>query len=271
MMCLIPIICKNKMLKLQPMKKLIIYVSTFLAVSSMSSCDVLNEVAKQQGLGNVGTLKLPLTNEEVIKGLKNALSVGIDSSVFSLSRVNGYLGNELIKLALPAEAQPIVTNLAKIPGGQKLLNDAIVAINKAAEDAAPQAKNIFVNAITNMSIQDGFNILNGNQNAATVFLKNNTYQQLTDAFAPKIRTSLSKPLVIGYSAETAYKNLIDGYNLASVNGMLFPQIKQNSLATYTTQKALDGLFIKLEQQEKLIRQDPLHQVTDILKRVFGGK
>lgn len=268
-MCLIPIICENKILKLQPMKKLIIYVSTFLAIGSMSSCDVLNELAKQPGIGNVGNVKIPLSNEEVIKGLKNALSVGIDSSVFSLSRVNGYLGNELIKLALPAEAQPIVTNLSKVPGGQKLLNDAIIAINKAAEDAAPQAKSIFVNAITNMSIQDGFNILKGNQNAATAFLKNNTYQQLTAAFDPKIRTSLAKPLVMGYSAETAYKNLIDGYNLASINGMLFAKINQNSLATYTTQKALDGLFLKLEQEEKLIRQDPFHQVTDILKRVFG--
>jgi len=122
-----------------------------------------------------------------------------------------------------------------------------------------------------MSIQDGFNILKGNSNAATTFLKNNTYSQLTNAFAPKIKNSLSKPLILGYSAETAYKNLIDGYNTASLNGMLFSQVKQNSLATYTTQKALDGLFIKLEQEEKLIRQDPMHQVTEILKRVFGNK
>jgi len=253
------------------MKKLIIYLTSILLVFNMQSCDVLEQVAKQQGTGVKLPTKIPLTNEEVIKGLKNALSIGIDSSVFSLSRVNGYLGNELVKLALPAEAKPIVDNLSKLPGGQKLLNDAIIAINKAAEDAAPQAKNIFVNAITNMSIQDGFNILKGNSNAATTFLKNNTYSQLTNAFAPKIKNSLSKPLILGYSAETAYKNLIDGYNTASLNGMLFSQVKQNSLATYTTQKALDGLFIKLEQEEKLIRQDPMHQVTEILKRVFGNK
>ncbi len=262
---------ENYLLKLQLMKKLYIYVLNLVLVIAAQSCDVLEHVAKQSG----GTLnlptKIPLTNEEVIKGLKNALSIGIDSSVFSLSRVNGYLGNELIKLALPPEAKPIVDNLSKLPGGQKLLNDAILAINKAAEDAAPQAKSIFVNAITNMSIQDGFNILKGQPNAATTFLKNNTYSQLTNAFAPKIKNSLSKPLILGYSAETAYKNLIDGYNTASLNGMLFSQVKQNSLATYTTQKALDGLFIKLEQEEKLIRQDPMHQVTEILKRVFGNK
>jgi len=255
------------------MKKLIIITSLLTGLTALSSCDVLNEVAKQQGIKiptNIPTNN-PLSNEEVIKGLKNALNVGIDSSVFSLSKANGYLGNELVKLALPPEAQPVINNISKIPGGQKLLNDAILAINKAAEDAAPEAKTIFVNAITNMSIQDGFNILKGQPNAATTFLKNVTYSQLSNAFAPKIKTSLSKPLVMGYSAEKAYQTLIDGYNLASLNGMLFPAVKQNSLATYTTQKALDGLFLKLEQEEKLIRQDPMHQVTDILKRVFGAK
>jgi hypothetical protein len=255
------------------MKKLIIITSLITGLTGLSSCDVLNEVAKQQGIKiptNIPTNN-PLSNEEIIKGLKNALNVGIDSSVFSLSKVNGYLGNELVKLALPPEAQPVINNISKIPGGQKLLNDAILAINKAAEDAAPEAKTIFVNAITNMSIQDGFNILKGQPNAATTFLKNGTYTQLSNAFAPKIKTSLSKPLVMGYSAEKAYQTLIDGYNLASLNSMLFPAVKQNSLATYTTQKALDGLFLKLEQEEKLIRQDPMHQVTDILKRVFGTK
>lgn len=255
------------------MKKLIIITSLLTGLTGLSSCDVLNEVAKQQGIKiptNIPTNN-PLSNEEIIKGLKNALNVGIDSSVFSLSKANGYLGNELVKLALPPEAQPVINNISKIPGGQKLLNDAILAINKAAEDAAPEAKTIFVNAITNMSIQDGFNILKGQPNAATTFLKNGTYTQLSNAFAPKIKTSLSKPLVMGYSAEKAYQTLIDGYNLASLNSMLFPAVKQNSLATYTTQKALDGLFLKLEQEEKLIRQDPMHQVTDILKRVFGTK
>jgi len=255
------------------MKKLIIYISVFSGLTCLSSCDVLEKVAKEQGIKIPTSLpsSIPLTNEEVIKGLKSALNVGIDSSVFSLSRVNGYMGNALLKLALPPEAQPIISNLAKIPGGQKLLNDAILAINKAAEDAAPQAKTIFVNAITGMSIQDGFDILKGQPNAATTFLKNNTYTQLTNAFAPKINASLSKPLVMGYSAQKAYQTLIDGYNLASLNGMLFPTVKQNSLATYTTQKALDGLFLKLEQEEKLIRQDTMHQVTEILKRVFGAK
>ncbi len=233
-----------------------------------SGCDILQQLAQQNGVALPNT---PLTNEEVIKGLKMALNVGTDSSVNVLGRANGYFSDALIKLALPPEAQPIVSNLAKLPGGQKLLNDAILAINRAAEDAAPQAKNIFINAISNISIADGFNILNGGNSAATNFLKERTYAQLTDAFAPKISKSLSKPLALGISAEKAYKALIDGYNTASLNGLLFEQLKQNSLATYTTQKALDGLFAKVALEENKIREDPIHQVTDILKRVFGAK
>lgn len=236
-----------------------------LGLSLLGSCEVLQHVLQQGG----GVANAPLTNEEVIKGLKNALAVGTDSSVSRLARTNGFFTDALIKLALPSEAQPIISNLSKIPGGQKLLDDAVLAINRAAEDAAPQAKNIFVNAITSMSIADGFQILNGNNTAATDFLKSKTFQQLTDAFTPKVKNSLSKPLVLGVSAETAYQKLIDGYNLASLNGVLWQPIKQNSLSAYTTQKALDGLFIKVADEEKLIRQDPLHRVTDILVRVFG--
>jgi hypothetical protein len=254
------------------MKKLILSTCAIGILSILSGCDTLQELSKQNGLPNfpsIPNVNIPLSNEEVIKGLKSALHVGTDTSISILGRTNGYFSDALIKLALPPEAQPIVNNITKIPGGQKLLNDAILAINRAAEDAAPQAKTIFVSAITGITIADGFNILKGGNNAATTYLKNQTYNQLTDAFAPRIRTSLSKPLVLGISAESAYKSLIDGYNKASMNGLLFQQIKQNSLATYTTQKALDGLFLKVANEETKIRQDVSHRINDILKRVFG--
>lgn len=254
------------------MKKLFLSVYALGTLFMLSGCDTLQQLSQQNGLPNfpnIPNVNIPLSNEEVIKGLKSALHVGTDTSISILGRTNGYFSDALIKLALPPEAQPLVNNISKIPGGQKLLNDAILAINRAAEDAAPQAKTVFVNAITGISIADGFNILNGGSNAATSYLKDRTYSQLTDAFAPKIRTSLSKPLVLGISAETAYKNLVEGYNTASLNGILFQPIKQNSLATYTTQKALDGLFLKVAVEETKIRQDASHRINDILKRVFG--
>ncbi len=237
----------------------------FFLVSAMifTSCDVIQQMAQQ-------SIRAPLSNEEVIKGLKNALAIGTDSSVSQLRKTDGYFNDAMIKLALPEEANRIVLNLSKIPGGQKLLNDAIMAINRAAEDAAPQAKDVFVNAITSMSIDDGFKILRGDQTAATEYLKSKTFQELTNAFSPKIKSSLSKPLILGVSAETAYQKLIDTYNLASLNGVLWSKINQNSLSAYTTRKALDGLFLKVANEEKLIRQDSLHRVNELLEKVFSG-
>lgn len=237
----------------------------FFLVSAMifTSCDVIQQMAQQ-------SIRVPLSNEEVIKGLKNALTISTDSSVSRLRKTDGYFNDAMIKLALPEEANRIVLNLSKIPGGQKLLNDAILSINRAAEDAAPQAKDIFVNAITNISIDDGFKILRGDQTAATEYLKSKTFQELTNAFSPKIKSSLSKPLILGVSAETAYQKLIDTYNLASLSGVLWSKINQNSLSAYTTQKALDGLFLKVANEEKLIRQDPLHRVNELLEKVFSG-
>ncbi|MCX6185507.1 MAG: DUF4197 domain-containing protein, partial [Bacteroidetes bacterium] len=167
------------------MKKLFLSVYALGTLCMLSGCDTLQQLSQQNGLPNfpnIPNVNIPLSNEEVIKGLKSALHVGTDTSISILGRTNGYLSDALIKLALPPEAQPLVNNISKIPGGQKLLNDAILAINRAAEDAAPQAKTIFVNAISGISINDGFNILNGGSNAATSYLKDRTYAQLTDAF-----------------------------------------------------------------------------------------
>ncbi|MBC7383283.1 MAG: DUF4197 domain-containing protein [Bacteroidia bacterium] len=251
------------------MKKIVAVLRISLLICLFSGCDTLQKIAKDANLPDL-LKNTPLTNEEVIRGLRTALSVGTDTSVNILGKTNGYFSDALVRLALPPEAQNLVNNLSKIPGGSKLLSDAILAINRAAEDAAPQAKQIFVNAITGMSIADGFQILKGSNTAATEYLKTKTIQELMNAFTPRIKTSLSKPLVLGVSAETAYTQLIDGYNKASLNGVLFEPIKQNSLSAYTTQKALDGLFIKVADEERKIRQDPMHRISEILRRVFGS-
>ncbi|MFN4082529.1 MAG: DUF4197 domain-containing protein [Bacteroidia bacterium] len=241
------------------MKKLALILS--LSVLFFSSCEQIENVIQNPGL----------TNEEVIQGLKAALNVGTDTSVSVLSKVDGYYKDELVKIALPAEAANIYNVIGQIPGGSKLLEDAVLAVNRAAEDAAPEAKSIFVNAITGISIADGFSILNGGDTAATVYLHEKTYNPLTETFSPKIRNSLAKPLVFGVSAEKAYNDLIDAYNLASLGGILWPRITTNSLSVHVTQKALDGLFFKVSEEERKIRKDPLHRVSEILKKVFGSK
>jgi hypothetical protein len=236
------------------------YLSIILAFVSLNSCDEFDKIVEETGL----------TNEEVIAGLRSALTVGTDTSVATLSLVDGYLMDEVVKILLPDEAKVIVTNITKVPGGQLLLDNTIKAINRSAEDAAVEAKPIFVDAIKNITIGDGFTLLNGAQNAATEYLKTNTTTGLTAAFKPKISTSLNKKLVGQVSAESTYKTLIDAYNLASLNGLLFPEVKTNSLTDHTTDKALIGLFIKVADEEVKIRTDASHRVNDILKKVFGS-
>lgn len=232
----------------------------FLLSLSFSSCEEVSEILESTGL----------TNEEVIQGLKTALNTGTDTSVTTLSKVDGYFKDELVKILLPAEAAPVYDVLKSIPGGSLLIDEAILSINRAAEDAAPQAKDIFVTAITGITIADGFEILNGGDTAATIYLQGKTYNPLTDAFKPKIQSSLAKPLILNTSAEEAYALVLKTYNDASLGGILWPEIKTNTLTEHVTQKALTGLFFKVGEEEKKIRRDPLHRVSEILKKVFGG-
>lgn len=247
------------------MKKFAAITLIVLSAFYLNSCtkEQLNEVLQ--------TASQSLTNEEVIAGLREALNVGTDTSVSILNKVDGYFKDEAVKILLPSEAEVIYSRITQIPGGTELLNNTILAMNRAAEDAASEAKPIFVNAITGITIADGFAILNGADTAATQYLKSNTFTALYDAFEPKINNSLSKPMVLGLSAQTTYANLIDAYNLASLNGVLWPRITSNSLSEHVTNKGLTGLFFKVGEQEKKIRKDPVAQVTDLLKKVFGKK
>jgi hypothetical protein len=234
---------------------LLLALSGFL----FNSCE---EVDEAWGLND-------LTDEEVVEGLKSALNVGTDTSVTTLNALDGYYGDDLVKILLPEEASVILDNISKVPLGDNLLEAAVLSINRAAEDAAIEAKPIFVNAITGLTIQNGFQILHGADDAATVYLKNQTTNDLVSAFTPKIETSLNKKIVGNVSAESAYSNLVTAYNTASLGGVLFPQVTTNTLAQHTTEKALEGLFTKVAKEELLIRTDLSHRVNEILLKVFG--
>ncbi|MFN9115705.1 MAG: DUF4197 domain-containing protein [Bacteroidota bacterium] len=241
------------------MKKLLIILCSMVILQSCTEEDLKSVLNNGTGL----------SNEEIIEGLKSALNVGTDTSVTILNKVNGYFLDETVKILLPPEAQAIYTNIGKVPGGSLLLDETIRSMNRAAEDAAVEAKPIFVDAITGITIEDGLGILNGNEDAATQYLKGKTFNSLTAAFSPKINTSLSKELIPGLSANSAYTNLVSAYNTASLDGLLFPKITNTNLADHVTKKALDGLFLKVALEEKDIRNDPLARVNDILKKVFG--
>lgn len=246
------------------MKKLIYALSIIV----LSSCAELNTIL------DTYNASAPLTEYEVAGGLKEALRVGTDSASARLGHINGYYGDELVKIMLPEEANIIVENASKIPGGDKIVNDVILSINRAAEDAAKDAGPIFWNAIKAMTITDAFTILNGSStDAATQYLKNNTYSDLFNLYNPQIQKSLDKEIAAGISTNESWESLTGKWNkiarnpLAQMAGLNTVNV---DLDAYLTEQALNGLFIKIAEEEAQIRKDPMARVNDILKRVFGS-
>ena len=229
-----------------------------------SSCAAVLDTMSQMGL--------PVTEVEVANGLKEALKIGTNNSVDVLSLQDGFFRDEFLKIALPKEAKIITDNLSLIPGGQGLVDDVVLRLNRAAEDAVTEAAPIFVNAITSMTIADAFGILKGSENAATQYLNNKTYFSLQELFQPKVTNSLDKKLIGNISTNESWSFLTDKYNSVakSLVGMVAGlEPIDVSLDEYVTAKALDGLFLKVADEEKEIRKDPLARVTPLLKRVFG--
>ena len=216
---------------------------------------------------------LPLTESEVIGGLKEALTLGAKNAATRLATENGYFGDAAIKILLPDEAKTIVDNISKIPGGDKLVQNAILSINRAAEDAAKDVAPIFVNSITQMSIKDAFNILNGADNAATQYLKNTTYTDLYNLYKPKIQASTEKKLLGNISTKDSWSALTSKWNtLANSLAGKIANLKpvNTDLDDYLTNKALAGMFSKVEGEELKIRKDVNARVTASLQRVFGS-
>jgi hypothetical protein len=216
---------------------------------------------------------LPLTEEEVISGLKEALSTGAKNSAERLSAENGYYGDLAIKILLPDEAKTIIDNISKIPGGEKLVEDVILRINRAAEDAAKEVAPIFVNSITQMTIKDAFNILKGADNAATAYLRTTTWDQLYSLYKPKIQSSTEKKIIGNISTKDSWVSLTGKWNSVanSVAGKLagFKPVNTD-LDDFLTTKALNGMFSKVEIEELKIRKEVSARVTPLLKRVFGS-
>ena len=255
-----------------------------IAAIFIASCDtlvpILNQAANTMNTGNGGVVSKALSNEEIINGLKKALALGTDTAVLITSKKDGYFGDKLLKILLPPEAKVVTENISKVPYGQKLVEDAILSINRAAEDAATAAKPIFINAITSMSIKDGLTILNGknpmeqtsstafDSRAATGFLKSATYTSLYTAFKPKINISLDKKLVGNVSTNQAYGKLTGAFN--KVAPFIGKEKVNSDLSDYVTKKALDGLFLKVADEEKKIRKNPYKWAVDIIQKVFGS-
>lgn len=247
-----------------------------LLTFSCSTSDVsawMSSLGRNKGTGD------PFTNTEAISAMKDALIVGITSSSKTLSATDGYFGNALLKIILPPEAATLISYIDKIPGGQTLVNDVVLRLNRSAEAAAKEVVPIFSDAITSMTVADGIEIVCGANDAATNYLREKTYDNLVNLYRPKVSKALSQPLVLGISANTAWTELVTKYNqvaepvnmVATIARQTPPMPKiEVDLATYATQKALDGLFMKVAEEEKEIRANPLEYASAMIKKVFGA-
>jgi hypothetical protein len=247
------------------LKKFILYILTAIL---FTGCAEMMQLSQQYLDADA-----PLTKTEIIAGLKEALVTGTNHSANILGATDGYYKDELVKILLPPEADIIVENASRIPGGQKLLDDVLLHINRAAEDAVSEAKPIFVNSITSMTISDGIGILKGEDNAATEYLHRTTYDQLFELYRPKIKASVEKDLVGGISTEESWDTLVGKWNKLSksaVGQIAGLKPVNTELEDYLTHKALDGLFLKIADEEKQIRKDPAARVSSLLKKVFGS-
>jgi hypothetical protein len=200
-----------------------------------------------------------VTNQEAASGLKAALEKGSGVAVDLLGKTDGFLGNKAVKIPLPGTLKKY-EKLMRNVGMGKYADELIVTMNRAAERAVPEAKVLFVDAVKKMSLKDAKGILTGGQTAGTEYFKRTTSAQLKEKFLPIVKEATSK---VG---------LAQTYKEYAQKGAQFGLISKESanLDEYVTQKALDGLFYMVGEEEKKIRQNPLGAGSDIIKKVYGA-
>ncbi|MCO4292500.1 DUF4197 domain-containing protein [Solitalea sp. MAHUQ-68] len=231
---------------------------TIVLALTITSCDSQSLLKQAADIYKQTTANGQLTNTDVASGLKQALNKGIDTAIAQVAKPDGFFKDQAVKILLPAELQKVDKTLRSI-GMSSLADEGLKLMNRAAEDAAGKAKNIFVNAIKQMTFQDAFSILMGEKNAATQYLKKTTTTQLYSEFNPVIKNSLD---VVG--ATKIWGQIISKYNQLPMVSKVNPD-----LADYVTNKAMDGVFYKVEKEELAIRKDPVNRTTDLLKKVFA--
>jgi len=237
------------------MKKL--FLLLFSAAIVVTSNAQIGDLLKK-ATGKTSNGKSNLSTDEIASGLKEALNKGVSEGTTKLSTVDGFFKDAAIKILMPPDAVKVEKTLRNVGLGQQV-DDAILTMNRAAEDAAKSASPIFVDAIKQMSIEDAWGILKGGDSAATRYLRTKTTPALTAAFKPVIDQSLEK------TGATKYWNTVfSSYNKFSLNKV------NPDLSYYVTEKALSGIFYQIALEETQIRKDPVARTSDLLKKVFGS-
>ena len=252
------------------MKKYLLIFLAIALVPGVSACQAQKKGLKKNipsntntntafpGIPGVTTGSGNVSNSEIVAGLKQALEVGTNNGTAKVSQTDGYFKNPVIKILMPPDVKMVESKLREYGMGEHV-DKAIMQMNRAAEQAAKEAGPIFIGAIKSMSINDAVGILRGPNDAATVYLKNNTSAQLTEKIRPIVKKALDQTQATKY-----WNDVFSNYNklpfVAPVNA---------NLDDYVTQKALEGLFHTIAEEELKIRQDPAARITDLLKKVFG--
>ncbi len=244
------------------MRKIVLsLLALTLVISTQAQSDESGSggiLKKAGGLLNKNKSGAGLSSEDIVAGLKEALAVGTRNSADKLSAADGFFRDAAVKVLLPEEARQVEQKLRSLGMG-KLVDDAILSINRAAEDASKSAAPIFASAVKNMTVKDGLGILRGTDTAATGYLRKSTSPELVTAFRPVIESSLEKTGATKY-----WQAVFDAYNKVSLKKV------NPDLSGYVTGKAIDGIFYYVAEEEKKIRTNPAARVSDILKKVFAG-
>ena len=214
----------------------------------------VKQILKQAGSSGSGNL----SDAKITSGLKQALQIGAENAVKLTGRPDGYFKNDAIKILMPKNLEPLEKGLRAIGYGPKV-DEFILSMNRSAENAAPAAQKIFVNAIVSMSFDDARKILTGDDTAATEYFKAKTTDQLTMAFRPVVEKTMNDAGVT-----QQYKGLLQEFQ-----SIPFARSPSLDIDQYVVSKSLDGLFYMLAEEEKKIRKDPAARVTSLLKDVFG--
>jgi hypothetical protein len=237
------------------MKKIIFLILLGIIGFQGADAQILKNAKKML---NTATAAGGFTEKDAADAIKEALVNGTGESVKFVSALNGYLGNPEIRIPFPQEAKDVETKLRAIGMGKKV-DEFNESMNRAAEQAANEAKSIFISAIKGLTVKDAINIVKGENNAATTYLQRTTSPDLKVAFQPKIKASLDN-----VNATKYWGDLITTYNK-------IPLVKKQNpnLTEYVTGKAIDGLFVMIAKEELKIRQNPAARTSELLKKVFG--
>lgn len=257
------------------MKKQLLILSILVSMSSMSFPafsgwqDILKDADKTlksvTGQDSASVATSSLSNSEISKGLKEALDVGVKKAIAMLGTENGFLTDKSVKILLPDSMQK-VESLMRSTGQGKYLDDFITSMNRAAEQAVPQVTNVFSDAISKMSLTDAQAILSGGDSAATDYFKTHTSDDLSKLITPYVDDAMNANQVSQY-----YKTMTDLVNQYDSLGLMNSYLGSASdIDKYVTDKTMEGLFTKIAEQEKLIRDNPAARSSEILKDVFGS-